>query len=217
MSTFSLSLESAALRRERDQLSAERNDLIALAERRQEEVERLGRERQALSKQVEEANAAKCNALVKAEEVKSKEVSLRYREKRLEEEREFLTTQHSALTEELRKKSEEALALRREQSAKCADLQAKLTGKTEEARILEGRLETVSEDSRHFQKRLEELAEKLQTARDAELRIDENYRQEIVAQKNLAEHYKSKGKKSDESFVMMFIISFLNPRPLRGI
>ena len=94
------------------QLSAERNDLFELAERRQLEVERLHGEWQTLSRQLAEANEEKCRALVAAEDVKSAEVSLQYRERRMEEEREYLNGQVRALTEELARKNEEVMAAR---------------------------------------------------------------------------------------------------------
>lgn len=114
----SLNVENGSLKRERDQLGEERNDLFALAERRQAEIDRVHEDWRSLSKQLEEANAARCGALVKAEEVESKELSLRYREKRMEEERQYLQGQVTALDTELRQRNEENIALRREQTAK---------------------------------------------------------------------------------------------------
>ena len=62
---FSLSSENSSLKRERSQLTQERDDLFGLAERRQAEVDRLQKEWQTLSDQLIEANNAKCQALVK--------------------------------------------------------------------------------------------------------------------------------------------------------
>ncbi len=67
---------------------------------------------------LEEANASKCEALVKAEELQSREVSLEYREKRMKEEREFMELQVASLNEEISRKTEESIALRREQTSK---------------------------------------------------------------------------------------------------
>ncbi len=135
---YSLSVENSSLKRDRDQLTVERNDLCALAERRQQEIERVRTEGQAISKQLEEvvtqfvidsvflfllyhsvqANVAKCEALVKAEDLSSREVSLQYREKRMADEKEFLEGQAKSLMSELNRRNEENIALKREQTAK---------------------------------------------------------------------------------------------------
>ena len=70
-----LTIQSCSCSPDLPQLSAERNDLFDLAERRQLEVERLHGEWQTLGKQLAEANEEKCRALVAAEDVKSAEVS----------------------------------------------------------------------------------------------------------------------------------------------
>ena len=64
----SLSVENASLKREREQLCNERNDLFGLAERRQAELERGQQEWKRLSQQLVEANNAKCEALIKVRE-----------------------------------------------------------------------------------------------------------------------------------------------------
>ena len=137
---------------------------------------------------------------MKAEEVESKELSLKYREKRMEEEREYLGAQVAALTEETRKKNDENISLRREQTARTADLQSKLAGKSEEGRVLEGKVEAMRDERDGLRKRAEDLAGKLRDARDAEARVEEHYRQELLAQTNLASHYKSHCDESEQKF-----------------
>ena len=56
-----------------------------------------------------------CDALIRAEDVASKEVSLAYREKRLEEDRELLQQHISTLTEDLHAATEKATTAKREQ------------------------------------------------------------------------------------------------------
>ena len=88
---------------------AERDDLAGLSERRQADIERLHGDLKNLTDQLGQANNARCEAQVKVEEIESKEVNLAYREKRLEEEREFLKSQITMLQTEVEKRSEEVL------------------------------------------------------------------------------------------------------------
>ena len=186
----SLEVENLSLKRDRDQLSAERNDLFELAERRQLEVERLHGEWQTLSKQLAEANEDKCRALVAAEDVKSAEVSLQYREKRMEEEREYLNGQVRALTEELARKNEEVMAARREAITKSSGLRERFEETNEKLRMAEAREAAKAEGLTATEARVEELSDKLKKARDSELQLEENYRQELSAQTKLADLYK---------------------------
>jgi nucleoprotein TPR len=186
----SLEVENGSLKRERDQLSAERNDLFELAERRQQEVERLHAEWQTLSKQLGEANEEKCRALVASEDVKSKEVSLQYRERRMEEEREYLNSQVRTLTEELTRKNEESMGVRREAITKSSQLRERMEETAEKLRMAESRETAKTEDLRQMESRAEDLSEKLRTARNSEIHLEENYRQELMAQTRLADLYK---------------------------
>ena len=88
---------------------AERDDMSGLAERRQGEVERLAGEIKTLTEQVASAQGARSEALVKMEEVESREVQLEHKEKRLVEEREFMSGQVKMLQEELERRGGEVL------------------------------------------------------------------------------------------------------------
>ena len=72
---------------------AERDDISSLADRRQAEVERLSGDIRSLTDQLGKAQAAKTEALVRMEEIESKEVQLEHKEKRLAEEAEFHVNQ----------------------------------------------------------------------------------------------------------------------------
>ncbi len=75
---------------------------------------------------------------------------------------------------------------------RLSQVQSKLFAKSEECRLLELKLDGLTEQQETDRKRLEELTEKLRAARDSESKVEENYRQELVAQTNLAQHYKGK-------------------------
>ena len=173
-------------------MTAERHDLLEMAERRQAEIDRLQAEWKTMSDQLIEANRAKCEAQVGAEDVVSREAALAFKEKRMTEEREYLTAQIGALQTELTRKNEEVLRVRTEQTHRVAELQAQLASKNEGMSMLEGKEEALRADVASLQGRCEALAEKLKAARESEALVEENYRQELKAQTNLANLYKGK-------------------------
>lgn len=186
-----LSEENGSLKRERDQLQGERNDVIGMAERRLTEIERLQKEVQSLSNQLLEANNAKCEAIVKVEEIASKEIVLEYKEKRIQEEREYMNAQIQTLSSQLSQTNDEIIRVRSEQSQRLAQLSSDLAQKSEEVGMLEGREEALKADLENANVRCEELAERLKAARESEIAVEENYRQEVRAQTKLAELYKN--------------------------
>lgn len=188
---FRLSEENGSLKRERDQLQGERNDVIGMAERRLTEIERLQKEVQSLSNQLLEANNAKCEAIVKVEEIASKEIVLEYKEKRIQEEREYMNAQIQTLSSQLSQTNDEIIRVRSEQSQRLAQLSSDLAQKSEEVGMLEGREEALKADLENANVRCEELAERLKAARESEIAVEENYRQEVRAQTKLAELYKN--------------------------
>ena len=88
-----LTTELSQVNAERDDLKrqvftakAERDDIASLAERRQSEMDRLSNDIKSLTDDLSRAQAAKTEALVRMEEIESKEVQLEHKEKRLAEE-----------------------------------------------------------------------------------------------------------------------------------
>ena len=123
-------------------------------------------------------------------ELCSPQVSLQYREKRMEEEREYLNVQVRSLNKELAKKNEEVMAARRDAITKSSGLREQFEETTEKLRMAEQREAARAEDLTSTEARVEELSEKLKKARDSELKLEENYRQELSAQTKLADLYK---------------------------
>ena len=170
---------------------AERDDIASLAERRQAEVDRLAGEIRNLTEQVSRAQAAKTEALVRMEEVESKEVQLEHKEKRLAEEAEFHVKQVSRLETELEKAREEFITAKREAGHKIAELTQEVSFQTEEARAASRSKDLLMEESAGFQTRAESLADKLREARETERKMEEKFRAELSAQTRLSQLYKS--------------------------
>ena len=89
------------LKRERDRAVQESEDVSERAARRQDELRELNDERKALVQRLSDSESAKFNALLRSEDVASKEKSLEIREKRLTEDRELMQNYINNLREDL--------------------------------------------------------------------------------------------------------------------
>lgn len=71
--------ENADLRRQRDTVVDERDALQLQVERRDTEIERMHSELSSLGSQLQNAVAAKCQALAETEEIRSRDMTLEYK------------------------------------------------------------------------------------------------------------------------------------------
>ncbi|XP_014207653.1 nucleoprotein TPR [Copidosoma floridanum] len=185
-----LEKDNLELRRQKDSTNEENYSLHLQVQQKNSELERLKTEITALSSQLESAIIAKCQALAIAEEVKSQEISLDFREKRIEQERILFSQQISSLEEELTKKTNELHNVRSESSSRVLIFQTKLSQCEEELKITIESLEQLRECNSSLQRRSEELTKKLDDQRNHELSMHASYREEVSAQTRLADLYK---------------------------
>ena len=82
-----------------------------------------------------------------------------------------------------------------------SQLQTTLEEKHAHIRLLEGREEALMADKEVIQERLDSLCERLKDARDSNTHLEEGYNQEIRAQTNLANLYKSQSNDAEEKSV----------------
>ncbi|XP_008561192.1 nucleoprotein TPR [Microplitis demolitor] len=186
-----LQKETSEFRRQRDAAVDERDTLQMQAERRDHEVERLHTEITSLSSQLQAAVTAKCQAIAEAEEIRSREMNLEYKEKRLDQERALTAQQISALEIELSKRSMELQTTRAEASSRALLTDTRLAQRDEELRICNDSLTQLREANSNLQRRCDELAQKVENQRSHELSMHASYREEIGAQTRLADLYKS--------------------------
>lgn len=186
-----LEKENGELRRQRDTLTDETNVLQLQVERRDTEIERMRVELSSLSSQLQAAIAAKCHTLTETEEIRSREMTLDFKEKRLEQERSLLSQQMASLEEELAKRTSELQAARSEASSRALLIDTKLSQREEELRIADEANSQLRESVSSLQKQCDELAQKLEQQRAHEIAINDSYQKEINAQKNLASLYES--------------------------
>ncbi|XP_033209143.1 nucleoprotein TPR-like isoform X2 [Belonocnema kinseyi] len=192
-----LEKESADLRRQRDTACDERDGLQLQVERRDTELERLRTEVTSLGSQLQAAVTAKCQTLAQMEEIKSLEMTLEFKEKRLEQERTLLTQQMAGLEEELSKRTAELQATRSESSSRSLLIDTRLSQREEELNIAIKTANQLREAQSTLQGRCDELAQKLEEQRNHELSMHSSYREEVAAQTRLAELYKSMAEETN--------------------
>ncbi|XP_012542319.1 nucleoprotein TPR [Monomorium pharaonis] len=186
-----LEKENGELRRQRDTATDEANALQLQVERRDTEIERMRTELASYSSQLQAAIAAKCQTLAETEEIRSREMTLDYKEKRLEQERVLFTQQLAGLEEELAKRTSELQTARSEGSSRNLLIDTKLSQREEELRIVNEANSQLRESVSSLQKHCDELTQKVEQQRAHEIAINDSYQKEINAQKNLASLYES--------------------------
>ena len=135
--------------------------------------------------QVTQAQTAKCEAMVRVEEVEGRERAIEHREKRVEEERSLMQSQVQLLQTELDARCEEVLAAKRDAGRRLAEVTQDLAERSEEAEAAARREEVVREEANQQRVRAEQLAERLREARNSEGKLEENFRAELAAQTRL--------------------------------
>lgn len=186
-----LEKENFELRKQRDSACDERDGLQMQVERRDSDLERLRIEVNSLGSQLQAAVTAKCQALSQMEEIRSLEMTLDFKEKRLEQERTLLSQQMAGLEEELSKRTAELQTTRSEASSRSLLIDTRLSQREEELSLAIKSTNQLREAQSTLQARCDELAQKLEEQRNHELSMHSSYREEVAAQTRLTELYKS--------------------------
>uniref|UniRef100_A0A8C5U197 Translocated promoter region, nuclear basket protein n=1 Tax=Malurus cyaneus samueli TaxID=2593467 RepID=A0A8C5U197_9PASS len=129
------------LTREKEELEAEKRDLVRTSERRSQEVEHLNEDVKRLNEKLTEANTEKAKLQLKLDELQTSDVSMKYREKRLEQEKELLQNQNTWLNAELKAKTDELLHTARDKGNEILELKCSLENKKEEAKEQQASME----------------------------------------------------------------------------
>ncbi|MGH0125478.1 UNVERIFIED_CONTAM: hypothetical protein FKN15_054575 [Acipenser sinensis] len=112
---------------------------------------------------------------LKLDELQSSEVSIKYREKRLEQEKELFQSQNTWLNAELSAKTDELLSVSREKGNEILELKCNLENKKDEVTRLEEQVSTLKASNENFQNQVEDLMSKLKdsSAADSESKAGE--------------------------------------------
>ncbi|NXU46311.1 TPR protein, partial [Drymodes brunneopygia] len=178
------------LSREKEELEAEKRDLVRTTERRSQEVEHLNEDVKRLNEKLTEANTEKAKLQLKLDELQTSDVSMKYREKRLEQEKELLQNQNTWLNAELKAKTDELLHTAREKGNEILELKCSLENKKEEVSRLEEQLNSLKQSNENLQKHVEELLNKLKEAKEQQASMEERFHNELNAHIKLSNLYK---------------------------
>uniref|UniRef100_A0AAY4CW54 Nucleoprotein TPR n=1 Tax=Denticeps clupeoides TaxID=299321 RepID=A0AAY4CW54_9TELE len=144
-----------------------------------------------LSEKLTETSKMKTELQLKLDELQSSEISIQYREKRMEQEKELLQNQNTWLNSELKSKTEELLSVSREKGKDLLELKCDLENKKEEVFLLIGeQVNTLRNTNEDLQKQTETLMSKLKEAKDQYTAMEEKYSNELSANVKLTNLYK---------------------------
>ncbi|NWX31713.1 TPR protein, partial [Notiomystis cincta] len=178
------------LSREKEELEAEKRDLVRTTERRSQEVEHLNEDVKRLNEKLTEANTEKAKLQLKLDELQTSDVSMKYREKRLEQEKELLQNQNTWLNAELKAKTDELLHTAREKGNEILELKCSLENKKEEVSRMEEQVNSLKQSNENLQKHVEELLNKLKEAKEQQTSMEERFHNELNAHMKLSNLYK---------------------------
>ncbi|NXU89868.1 TPR protein, partial [Xiphorhynchus elegans] len=185
------------LSREKEELEAEKRDLVRTSERRSQEVEHLNEDVKRLNEKLTEANTEKAKLQLKLDELQTSDVSMKYREKRLEQEKELLQNQNTWLNAELKAKTDELLHTAREKGNEILELKCSLENKKEEVSRMEEQVNSLKQSNENLQKHVEELLNKLKEAKEQQASMEERFHNELNAHMKLSNLYKSAADDSE--------------------
>ncbi|XP_061390466.1 nucleoprotein TPR-like, partial [Musca vetustissima] len=169
----------------------ERDHLLKVIERHNSEIERLQQDLKAYQQQLKSAIAAKCEALARVDEIESKEVTLDFKERRMEQERDMLHKQIQNLTQDLNRNISELQNIRRENTMNSMQLEARLSEKTEELKIVQIQCTQYKETIERLTQNVQELSQKILAQNEEAQKMMDYYKKELDAKTKLADLYKS--------------------------
>ena len=152
---FRLNTDFLELKRNETKITREVENLREISDKRKIEIEALHIDMKRLIKELAESNAAKCEALVRSEDLVAKEINIKHREARLEQDRDLFEERLNALSEDLRQAHDSSSLARREFQARIAQLEGDLSHRNESIRIFEGREEALLADKEVLQGRID--------------------------------------------------------------
>ncbi|XP_036298854.1 nucleoprotein TPR isoform X3 [Pipistrellus kuhlii] len=183
--------------RTKEELEAEKRDLIRTNERLSQELEYLTEDVKRLNEKLKESNATKGELQLKLDELQASDVSVKHREKRLEQEKELLHNQNTWLNTELKTKTDELLALGREKGNEILELKCNLENKKEEVTRMEEQMNSLKTSNENLQKHVEDLLSKLKEAKEQQASMEEKFHNELNAHIKLSNLYKSAADDSE--------------------
>uniref|UniRef100_A0A3B3BI52 Nucleoprotein TPR n=1 Tax=Oryzias melastigma TaxID=30732 RepID=A0A3B3BI52_ORYME len=185
------------LSKAKENLETEKRELVRTLERRSLEVEHLNDDLKQLNEKLVEANTSKLALQMKMDELETAEVNIKYKENRMEQEKELLRDQTSWLTEELKAKTEELLSLSRQKGNEILELKCALENKQDELNKIQDQVMTLKSSNENLQKQNEDTINKLKEAKEQHATMEEKFRNELNANIKLSNLYKGAAADSE--------------------
>uniref|UniRef100_A0A671WEL1 Nucleoprotein TPR n=1 Tax=Sparus aurata TaxID=8175 RepID=A0A671WEL1_SPAAU len=185
------------LTKTKEELETEKRELVRTLERRSLELEHLNDDLRQLNDKLVEVNTSKMALQMKLDELEAAEVNIKYKEKRMEQEKELLHGQTSWLNEELKAKSEELLSLSRQKGNEILELKCNLENKEDELKRLQDQVSSLKTSNENHQRQSEELVSKLKEAKEQQVTMEKKFRNELNANIKLSNLYKGAAADSE--------------------
>ncbi|XP_030839084.1 nucleoprotein TPR isoform X3 [Strongylocentrotus purpuratus] len=185
------------LARVSQQLEADKQDLVQVVERKTKQLDQLQNEWDSMSQKLATANGSRTQLQMRVDELENEDVSWKYREKRLQQEIQGLTSQSGYLQTELEKKTSEVLTLRKDKSNQILQLQSQLNDKSDECKHALDASENLRKVTQEQAKRIEELSGQVKEGLNVISQNEEQFQAEVQAQNKLANLYKRAGDEGD--------------------
>ncbi|KAF4117130.1 hypothetical protein G5714_001683 [Onychostoma macrolepis] len=179
------------------EIEAENRELSRMLEKRSQEVENLSEDHKRLNDKLVETNTIKMELQLKLDELQSSEISIQYREKRMEQEKELLQNQNTWLNAELKSKTDELYTISRDKGREILELKCSLESKKEEVTRLQDQVNALKKNNDNMQKSTEDMMTKLKEAKDQRASMEEKYRNELNANLKLCNLYKNAAADSE--------------------
>uniref|UniRef100_A0A3Q1J5W5 Nucleoprotein TPR n=1 Tax=Anabas testudineus TaxID=64144 RepID=A0A3Q1J5W5_ANATE len=181
----------------KEELEAEKRELVRTLERRSLEMEHLNDDLRQLNDKLVEVNTSKMTLQMKLDELEAAEVNIKYKEKRMEQEKELLHSQTAWLNEELKAKSEELLTLSRQKGNEILELKCTLENKEDELNRLQEQVTSLKTSNENLQRQSEDTICKLKEAKEQQATMEEKFRNELNANIKLSNLYKGAAADSE--------------------
>uniref|UniRef100_A0A671P787 Nucleoprotein TPR n=1 Tax=Sinocyclocheilus anshuiensis TaxID=1608454 RepID=A0A671P787_9TELE len=178
------------LSKAKDELEAEKRELVRTLERRSQEMERQSEDLKHLNDRLVEVNAEKMQFQLKLDESEATEVSIKFKEKRMEQEKDLLQGQVTWLNTELKAKSEELLSISRQKGNEILELQCNLNNKEDEIACLQDQVTSLKASNENLQRQAEEVITKMREAKEQQASLEEKFSNELNANIKLSNLYK---------------------------
>uniref|UniRef100_A0A672QBG3 Nucleoprotein TPR n=1 Tax=Sinocyclocheilus grahami TaxID=75366 RepID=A0A672QBG3_SINGR len=178
------------LSKAKDELEAEKRELVRTLERRSQEMERQSEDLKRLNDRLVEVSAEKMQFQLKLDESEATEVSIKFKEKRMEQEKDLLQGQVTWLNTELKAKSEELLSLSRQKGNEILELQCNLNNKEDEISCLQDQVTSLKASNENLQRQAEEVITKMREAKEQQANLEEKFSNELNANIKLSNLYK---------------------------